>query len=93
VAEITTPGRVFATVTPCFVATAAWGTPLAHQVSALRRLRDRHLLTNGLGRALVRGYYRYGSAPAELIEEHAGLRAAVRWALGPLVGLASWLDD
>jgi hypothetical protein len=35
VAQNTTPKRTFATVTPCFVASAAYGSPLAGAVSGL----------------------------------------------------------
>jgi hypothetical protein len=91
-AELTTKTRVFATVTPCFVATAAWGSPLARDVGSLRRMRDRHLMSNGLGRALVSAYYAAGPALAEVIRERAGLRTIARIALSPAVELARWLD-
>jgi hypothetical protein len=91
-AELTTKARVFATVTPCFVATAAWGSPLAHDVALLRRARDRYLMSNGLGRALVSAYYAVGPALADVIREREGLRAAARIALRPAVELARWLD-
>jgi len=92
-AQVTTPMRQFATVTPCFVATAAYGSPLAQSVSVLRRMRDRYLLTNGLGRALVSAYYAVGPALADQIRERDTLRAVVRAALTPIVELAHWLDD
>ena len=88
VAQITTPKRTFATVTPCFVATAAYGSPLAAEVGVLRRLRDRHLQTNAGGRALVRAYYQHGAAWAQSLREHALLRRAVRGLLEPLIGLS-----
>ncbi len=91
-AEITTPQRVFATVTPCFVATAAYGSALAKDVGVLRRFRDRQLQNDRLGRALVSTYYRVGPALADLIRDRDGLRAAVRAALRPAVALARWLD-
>jgi hypothetical protein len=91
-AQITTGPRMFATVTPCFVATAAWGSPLAKDVGVLRRLRDRHLQSNGLGRAMVSAYYALGPALADAIREREGLRAAARIALAPAVALAHWLE-
>jgi hypothetical protein len=91
-AEITTPKRVFATVTPCFVATAAFGSPMARDVSVLRRFRDRHLQSNPLGRALVASYYAVGPSLADLIREREGLRAAARLLLRPAVALARLLD-
>lgn len=93
VTEITTPKRVFATVTPCFVATAAWGTPLAHEIGALRRLRDRHLLAHAPGRALVDAYYAVGPGLADAIRERPTWRATARWLLTPLVRLADSLEQ
>ena len=89
--ELTTPKREFATVTPCFVATAAWGSPLASEIGALRGLRDRHLQSNAVGRAAVSAYYAVGPGLAEIIAEHEGLRTAARTLLTPLVELARWL--
>jgi len=94
VTEMTTPKRVFATVTPCFVATAAYGSPLAAEIGALRRLRDRYLMSHALGRTLVSGYYAIGPSLADVIREHEGLRAAARALLSPVVALARLaLDD
>jgi hypothetical protein len=93
VAEFTTPMRVFATVTPCFVATAAYGSPLAAEIGALRRLRDRHLANNYLGQQLVAAYGVVGPMLADRIRTDDSLRAAARTFLTPLVAIARWLDD
>jgi DNA-binding beta-propeller fold protein YncE len=69
----------------CFIATAAYGSPMAEEVQALREFRDLHLLTNGPGRALVAAYYRLSPPLAAWLRQHDGARAAVRWALGPVV--------
>lgn len=92
VAEITTTVRTFATVTPCFVASAAYGSQLADQVHALRRVRDRHLLSVAPGRALVAAYHRAGPRAARWIEHRPAWRGLVRALLWPLVTLAQWLD-
>jgi hypothetical protein len=92
VAEITTPKRAFATVSPCFVATAAYGTPLAAEISVLRRFRDRYLQSNALGRSFVDVYYTLGPKLAAIIRRHDSLRAASRGLLAPLVAAARGLD-
>lgn len=92
VVEYTTPPVHFTTVSPCFVATAAYGTPLAAEIGALRRLRDRHLRTNALGRAAVALYEAVGPSLADAIRDDEDLRAAARASLAPLVALARWLE-
>jgi hypothetical protein len=92
-AEITTTARTFTTVSPCFVATAAWGSPLATEVESLRRFRDRHLSSNAPGRLLVSLYERFGPSLAELIRPSEARRAAARTLLGPLVALVQYIDQ
>lgn len=75
----------------CFVATAAFGSPLAGQVEILRQFRDRHLLTNHFGRKFVDWYYRNGPAAANYIADKPVAKAAVRAALYPLIGLSALL--
>jgi hypothetical protein len=43
------------------------------------------------GRGFVRLYYRYSPSVADYIRERDSLRAAVRWALWPLVLVVSHL--
>jgi len=74
----------------CFIATAAYGSPMAPQIKVLRKIRDRFLLTNSPGKALVNFYYAFSPAAADFIAGHAGLRAMVRVGLFPLVGV-SWV--
>lgn len=92
VAAITTTKRTFATVTPCFIATAAYGTTLAPEVSVLRRVRDRYLMPSAFGRALVETYYAHSPALAERVRRAPWLAASVRVALWPLVTTLSWLE-
>jgi hypothetical protein len=91
VAQVTTTAQSFATVTPCFVATAAYGSALASEVGVLRRVRDRYLASITPGRALIAAYYAAGPAAAQVIARHAKLRALVRCVLAPLVAAAKRL--
>jgi len=70
---------------PCFIATAAYGTPAADQVETLRTFRDRHLLTNAAGTALMRAYYRYSPAVASVVAGNSVLRALTRAVLTLMV--------
>ena len=81
----------FTTVPPCFVATAAYGSPLADEIWALRRFRDRYLMTNPAGRAFVDAYYAVGPYAADIIAEHPWMRTTTRIILTPLVALARYL--
>ena len=72
----------------CFVATAAFGTPMAREVSVLREFRDDVLLPHAGGRAAVAAYYRIGPAFARVIAHSDTLRALVRAGLAPMIWLA-----
>ncbi len=69
----------------CFIATAAYGTPLASQINVLRDVRDRDLLSNSLGATFVDTYYRLSPPLARLVADHPALAALVRLALVPVI--------
>ena len=72
----------------CFIATAAYGSPLHSYVRILQDFRDTFLVSNKLGRKLVDLYYKYSPFVAELITKHKTLKAAVRINLLPLVAFS-----
>ena len=71
----------------CFIATVAYGSPMAPQVRFLREFRDRFLMSNRAGRAFVNFYYRSSPPLARFIAGHEVLRMVARWTLLPVVGL------
>jgi len=74
---------------PCFIATAAYGTPIAEEIEILREFRDEYLLTNPLGRALVDLYYKVSPPIAKFITEHPALKTIVRVGLLPAVAMGT----
>ncbi|MFM1920637.1 MAG: hypothetical protein RLZZ303_2271 [Candidatus Hydrogenedentota bacterium] len=83
------PGGVGGAESPCFIATAAYGTPLAADLDLLRGLRDSYLLSNPMGTALVDLYYRASPPLAGLIATHPLLAAITRLAIMAMLGIAA----
>ena len=74
---------------PCFIATAAYGTPMAEEVGILRKFRDEYLLSNPIGVALVELYYRVSPPIAQFITEHPSLKPIVQAGLLPAVAISA----
>lgn len=72
----------------CFIATAAYGSPFEKQVEILRAFRDVYLLPTKAGRLFVEAYYSFSPKAAAFIADSGALRAVVRVALLPVVGLS-----
>ena len=73
----------------CFIATAAYGTPMAKEIEILREFRDEYLLTSPVGQTLVDLYYRVSPPMAEFITEHPSLKPIVRAGLVPAVAMST----
>ncbi len=77
----------------CFIATAAYRSPFAPEVEQLRTVRNRYLLSFGMGRNLVAAYDRVSHPLAVRIARSAWRRAVTRLALTPVLawaGLVLW---
>jgi hypothetical protein len=72
----------------CFIATAAFGSPLERHVQILRDFRDRILLNYSAGKAFVDFYYKTSPPIADKIARSEGLRFITRVMLMPVIGAA-----
>jgi hypothetical protein len=68
-------------ISKCFIATAAYGTPLHEDIDVLRDFRDEYLMTNPLGKEFVKMYYATSPPIAEALRENEGLRTVTRLSL------------
>jgi len=91
VSSFTTLDRKAGEVDACFVATAAYGSVMANEVSMLRAFREGVLRRSVLGELFVETYYTVGPAFAATIDHSDTLRHAARGGLGPLVDLVKGL--
>jgi YVTN family beta-propeller protein len=61
----------------CVIAVAAFGTPLADELTAVRRMRDSYLLNNPLGTAFSDAYYRMSSSLTQSAGQSGTFKSAV----------------
>jgi hypothetical protein len=73
----------------CFIATAAYGTPMVEEIQILREFKNKYLMTNPVGKSLVGFYYRVSPPIAEFITEHPSLKRLVRAGLLPAVTMSA----
>jgi PKD repeat protein/pimeloyl-ACP methyl ester carboxylesterase len=71
----------------CFIATAAFGSPVAGEVVALRGFRDQYLLKSEAGREFVNFYYRFSPPIAKFIENKPLIKTFLRYHIKLLVSL------
>jgi hypothetical protein len=69
----------------CFIATAAYGSPLAQEVVLLQDFRDRYLSRNSLGEKFIQVYYRSSPHLARPISRSQTLRKLTRCLLTPII--------
>jgi hypothetical protein len=75
---------------PCFIATAAYGTPFAQNLDVFRSFRDDVLLKTAFGAMLVDVYYGASPAVANAIAERPAVAWLVRVALTPVAWAIQW---
>jgi len=72
----------------CFIATAAYGTPMAKEVISLKNFRDNVLLKTSIGRKFVFLYYTFSPPIANFIKDKPVLKTITRIWLKPFVWIS-----
>lgn len=84
-AQAQTTATTFQTKSGCFIATAAFGTPMAQEINTLRRFRDSRMEPNTIGRHFVTFYYKTSPPIAGAIARSNMMKAVVRLMLTPII--------
>ena len=84
-AETSTTAVTLQTKRACFIATAAYGTPMAKEITILRRFRDLSLESSLIGRQLVSFYYGTSPPLAKIIARNNNMKTFVRLCLKPII--------
>jgi hypothetical protein len=87
------PGLLRTSDDGCFIATAAYGTPLAIEVGIFSRFRDEVLLSSGMGRQFVKAYQKLSPPLAGFIARRPWLKMIVRAWLKPIVKVSRMLVE
>ena len=69
----------------CFIATAAFGTSMAHEINVLRSFRDNVLMRESAGRNFISFYYRVSPTIAKMITKSGALKFVTRVMLTPII--------
>ena len=77
----------------CFIATAAFGSPLDTHIDVLRDFRDQVLIPNSLGRRMVTCYYKLSPPIANFIGKSELLKHITRLFLMPVISVASLMVE
>ena len=92
-------GEVPSTLTgggDCVIATATYGTELAHQVQFLREIRDKTVLSTASGTSFMSAfnsfYYSFSPTIADLERQNPMFREIVRVAITPMISTLSILN-
>jgi len=76
---------------PCFIATATYGSEIAPEVALLRYFRDAQVLRTSAGRSFMQAfnsfYYSFSPQVASFISAHGIVRSSMKVILYPLVGI------
>jgi very-short-patch-repair endonuclease len=69
----------------CFIATAAFKTPMAKEINVLRIFRDLWMEHNSMGRYMIRLYYGISPSIACIVSRNTTLKSLVQLSLKPLI--------
>jgi hypothetical protein len=69
----------------CFIATAAYGSPMAQEVVLLQGFRDQYLARRSLGEKFIQAYYRFGPSLARRVSQNNALKLLTRFLLFPII--------
>ena len=72
----------------CFIATAAFGSDMDLHMPILSQFRDKRLANNHLGQTFIALYNKFSPPIADFLRRHPSARAAVRYGLIPISGVA-----
>jgi hypothetical protein len=69
----------------CFIATAAYGSPMAQEVVLLQGFRDQYLARRSLGEKFIQAYYHFGPSFARRVSQNNALKLLTRFLLFPII--------